>query len=101
MAAQTRCNVPSGDSKSGAICTAAARTTRELLMARVRSDGPRVENERVALAMEQDDVEHVERIDRTDAFHQCAFAVAVQRLQRETARIHLAAFGDELLELLV
>ena len=62
---------------------------------------PGVENDGVGLAVQQHDVEHVERADRDDAFDQRTLAMAVQRLERETARIDLAAFRDELRDLVV
>src|SRR5258705_8635694 len=71
------------------------------MLASRASQRPGVENERVLLAVEQDQIEHIERVDRLDAFDQRAFAVAVQGLQCEAARIDLATFGDELGDLVV
>jgi G3E family GTPase len=51
--------------------------------------------------VEQDQIEHVERIDRTDALDERGLAVAVERLQREAARVDLASFAHELLDLRV
>ena len=45
--------------------------------------------------MQENEIEHVERIDRRDALDQRRLAVAVERLQCEPAGIDLAAFGDE------
>jgi hypothetical protein len=53
------------------------------------------------LAVHQHQVQHVQRVDgRTPSISE-RFAVAVQRLQREAACVHLAAFGDELGDLVV
>src|SRR6187402_2823969 len=110
--------VPSRLYSTGLSCTAAARTffgwlitppfSGSVLPRHVRSSAPAarlhrpgVDDDGVVPLVEQDDVEHVERVDRTDAFDQRALAVAVERLEREAARVDLAAFAHELLDLSV
>ena len=51
--------------------------------------------------MQQLEVEHVERVDRLDAFDQRRFAMAVKRLQGEAAGIDFTAFIHEPLDLIV
>ena len=51
--------------------------------------------------MDQHEVEHVERADRPDAFDQGRLAVPVERLKREAAGVDLAAFANELRDLVV
>jgi len=60
---------------------------------------PGVQDESVLAAMDQHDVQYIQRADRADAFDQAGFAVSVQGLQREPAGIDLAAFGHELVDL--
>ncbi len=48
--------------------------------------------------MQQHDVEHIERIDRRDARHQGAFAMAIEGLQGKATGIDLAALVHELLQ---
>src|SRR5271154_5337884 len=64
--------------------------------ARKLLERPSVQHEGVFVAMEQREIQHIERTDRDDAGDQRGLAMAVQRLQRETARVDLAAFGHEL-----
>src|SRR6478735_8522056 len=80
-AAHTFSVVPARLPKTGAICTAAARTLR-LAAIDARLERPGVEDERVRLAVKQDEVEHVERVDRLDAGYQRGLRLAVQRRQR-------------------
>src|SRR3984957_298679 len=113
IAAITRSSVAAPDVRSGAICTAAARTFCFLAIAfsfglagRVRpaseaSERPGVEDEGVVAAMQEHEVEHVERVDRPDALDQRRLTVPVKRLQREAAGIDFAALGDELRDLIV
>src|SRR4051812_4237819 len=103
MASQTLAVVPSQLYSTGLSCTAAARTILVLVTERLpsRSQRPGIEDECAALPVQQNDVQHIERVDRANAFDQRAFAVAVQCLQREAAREHLAAFAHELLDLAV
>src|SRR6185369_15835072 len=51
--------------------------------------------------MQQDDVEHVQWVDRANAFDQRTLAVPVQRLQREATSVDLSALAHELLDLSV
>src|ERR1700678_1339908 len=102
ITAITRSSVAAPDVRSGAICTAAARTfcffaiafsfglTAEFQPASGASERPGVEDEGVVAAMQQHEVEHVERVDWPDPLDQRRFAVAVQRLQRKAAGIGLA-----------
>src|SRR5271170_6844283 len=103
IAARTLATLPPDASRSGAICTAAARTSvfsaMPLFSAFVPSRGlqrPGVEDERAVTPVQQDEIEHVERTDWPDARQQRSFAVTVKHLQREAAAIDLAAFGHEL-----
>ena len=66
-----------------------------------RSERPGVEDERVVALVEQEDVEHVERADGPDPWNERRLAVAVERLEREPARVDLAALGHEGADLLV
>src|SRR4051812_12927369 len=65
------------------------------------SERPGVHDERVALSVQQNNVEHIERVDRSDAFDQRALAMAIQRLKSEATCVHLAALAHELLDLTV
>lgn len=62
---------------------------------------PGIQDDGVGFLMDQHEVEHIERIDRPDAFDQRGFAVAVQCLQGEAAGVDLAALVHEALELIV
>ncbi len=66
------------------------------LFSAVALQRPRVEDERAIAPMQQDEIEHVERADRTNAGNERAFAVAVEHLQRKTAAINLAALAMNL-----
>src|SRR5688572_11139048 len=98
MAAQTLCVVASRPSRQGESWTAAATTFREALITPARLHGPSVQNESVTLAMQQNQIEHVERIDRPNSLDQTGLAVPVQGLQCEAARIGLASLHHELLQ---
>src|SRR5882757_11287092 len=65
------------------------------------SERPGVEDERVVPAVQEDDVEDVERADRDHPGDQRAFAMPVQRLEGEAAGIDLAAVGHDLLDAVV
>src|SRR5580658_957812 len=122
MARHTLSSVPlPSRSKTGASCTAATLMDFALLLEvmallprrqrrgskgvpllpRARSDGPGVDDHGVVALVDQDEVEHVERADRPNSRDQRRLAMAVQRLKRETAGIDLAAFLEELADLLV
>src|ERR1700737_1818800 len=51
--------------------------------------------------MEQHQIQHIERIDRADAWDQRRLTVSVQRLEGKAARVHPAAFFHEDLDLIV
>src|SRR5580692_3977435 len=59
------------------------------------SQRPGVENEGVVSTVKEDDVEDVERAYRAYTGNQRGFAMAVERLEGETARVDLAPFGHE------
>src|SRR3989344_702501 len=107
MVSRTLCSVPSASFSTGEICAAAALMMRAWLMVRcplfVRpgSQRPGVEDEGLLLAVQQDDVQHIQRVDGLDAFDQRAFAEAIQGLQGEATGVDLAAFGEELGDLVV
>src|SRR5271168_5414593 len=102
MAPRTLETVPPGVSRSGAICTAATRmlafsaipssvTLRHgAPWSRESSQRPGVQYERVVLTVQENEVEHIERVDRTNARGKRPLAVAVKRLQRKTTGINLA-----------
>src|ERR1700677_3411503 len=87
IAASTLCKVAAPDVRSGASCAAAARIflvsamrgscNRRARARRERSKRPGVEDEGVVAPMQQNEIEHVERADRFDAFNQRRLAVAV------------------------
>src|ERR1700727_2515525 len=89
MEASTFSIVPSRLCRTGEICTAAARMIRFVAIAclvryrivRGSSQGPRIENKCIGVAMEQDDVEHIQRADGDDSRDQRSFAMAVEGLQ--------------------
>src|SRR5690606_1668696 len=66
---------------------------------RISSHRPSIDDERAVLAMQQDQVEHVQGIDGSNAFDQGGLPVSVEGLESETTRVHLAPFRHELLEL--
>src|SRR5450432_3549197 len=66
---------------------------------RSRLESPGVHDEGAALAVDQHQIQHVQRIDRANAFDQRAFAVPIERLQREATGKHFAALAHELLDL--
>src|SRR5262245_61727318 len=66
-----------------------------------RSHRPGVNHEGVVLAVQENEIEHIERIDRSYSGNKRRLAVTVKRLQRKAARIDLAAFAHELGELIV
>src|SRR3954467_9941196 len=82
MASQTFAVVPSQLYKTGLSCTAAARTIFGVLISVLprMSERPGVHDERVALSVQQNNVEHIERVERADAFDQRALAMAIQYL---------------------
>src|SRR5580658_283021 len=65
------------------------------------SQRPGVENERVVSTVKEDDVEDVERAYRAYAGNQRGFAVAIERLEGEAARVDLAPLGHEGTHLLI
>src|SRR3984957_6641340 len=86
IAAITRSSVATPDVRSGAICTAAARTFCFFDIAfslglwgppAEASERPGVEDEGVVAAMQEHEVEHIERVDRPDALDHRRLAVAV------------------------
>jgi hypothetical protein len=46
-----------------------------------------VDDQRILLAVKQLNIQHVKRIDRSNALDQRRFAVPIKRLQRKAARI--------------
>src|SRR5215471_18907387 len=100
IAASTFDTVPPDVSRSGAICTAATRTSAfsamPLSFARAALQSPGVQDERAVAPVQENEVEDVERTDRPDAGKQRRLAVAVEHLQRETAAEDLPAFAHEL-----
>src|SRR5277367_232488 len=94
IASHTRSTVPVPLVRSGAICTAAARI-------RFMLQRPGVDDGRARLLVQEDAIEHVERIDRDDAGHERFFGLPVERLRGEAAAVDLAAFLHELREALV
>src|SRR5450755_1920939 len=105
IAARTRSSVPVDVSRSGAIWTAATLTFCFSAICFspsaqqgdvVPSERPGVEHEGVLVAVKQCQIQYVERTDRNDAGNQGWLAVSVERLQRKTAGIDLAAFCHEL-----
>src|ERR1700722_14161725 len=114
IAAITRSSVAAPDVRSGAICTAAARTFCFFAIAfsfglagpsagpaSEASERPGVEDEGVVTTMQEHNVEHVERVDWPDPLDQRRLTVAVQRRQRDAAGIDFATLGDELCNLIV
>src|SRR6516225_10198508 len=90
IAASTFATVPPAVSRSGAICTAATRmggSLAMLLSSVACSDRPGVQLESVVAPVQQDQIQHVERVDRSDAGDQRWLAVAIERLQCEAAGI--------------
>src|ERR1700692_1703033 len=94
IATRTRSSVPVAVSRSGAICTAATRTNVRSAMfcpfngIRLRAlKSPAIEDEGVGLAVQQHEIEHIERIDRDDALDQGRLTVPIERLQCEAACI--------------
>src|SRR3954468_2695536 len=100
MAWQTLSIVPLRLHSTGLSCTAAARTLPALMFS-LALERPGVEDEGVRLAMQEDDVEHVEWIDGPYAGQQRGFGLTIEGLQREAARIDLAPFGHEGADLVV
>src|SRR5688572_17641505 len=88
-------------SGSGGAGLAARNNGSDLTIAPERSQRPGVDDEGVVAPVQQDDIEHVQRVDRSHALDQCALAVPVQRLQRKTAGVDLAALAHELRDLAV
>src|SRR5882672_11204816 len=124
MLPSTLVTVAPGVSRSGAICTAATRMLSFSAIYqpchRPTSPSPHAENgkgvqtgppadshrpgvnhESVVLAVQKNEIEHIERIDRPDSRNKRRLAVTVKRLQRKAARIDLAAFPHELGQLIV
>lgn len=62
---------------------------------------PGIENEGVLPAVQENNVEYIERADWNHPRHERTLAVPVERLQRETAGVDLAAIGDDLLDAIV
>src|SRR6202048_3126503 len=66
-----------------------------------RSHRPGVNHKGVVLAVQENEIEYIERIDRPDSGNERRLAVTVERLQRKAACIDLAAFAHELGQLIV
>src|ERR1700722_5716197 len=92
MARHTFSVVPSRLKSTGLSWTAAARNLVGFIGA---SERPGVQDEGVVALVEEHDVEHVEGVDRPDTRQERRLTVAVERLEREAARIDLSAFGHE------
>src|SRR5260370_3914427 len=121
MLPRTLVSVRPGVSRSGAMCSAATPMLVLSAISRLRhrppphggewkgganrpgadSHRPGVNHESVVLAVQKNEIEHIERIDRPDSRNKRWLAVTVKRLQRKAARIDLAAFTHELGQLIV
>src|SRR5260370_8664999 len=65
------------------------------------SHRPGMNHKGVVPAVQENEIEHIERTDRPDPGNKRRLAVTVKRLQRKAARIDLAAFAHELGQLIV
>src|ERR1700736_2145729 len=78
-----------------------SRISLRSIRAMETSQRPGVENEGAVLAVQEDQVEHIKRVDRPDARNERRFAVTVEGLQGKSAGVDLAAFAHELGQLIV
>src|SRR5260370_35025310 len=117
---RTLVSVAPGVSRSGAICTAATRMLALSAISRLRnwppphaeengkgaqtaagSHRPGMNHKGVVPTVQENEIEHIDRIDRPYSGNKRRLAVTVKRLQRKAARIDLAAFAHELGQLIV
>src|SRR5258706_1514710 len=66
-----------------------------------RSHRPGVNHKSVVPAVQENEIEHIERIDRPDSRNKRWLSVTVKRLQRQAARIDFAALAHELGQLII